>query len=94
MGMSDEAWATEYSGLSDGDRRLLAALRDHDPTDDDASPIWIPCEGSGQPAAKTSSGTRLCAMCGRLFFVYGDGTVEKHQRRDVLAMLGREGEGL
>ena len=26
-------------------------------------------------------------MCGRLFFVYADGTVEDHLRRDVLAML-------
>ena len=33
--MNDREWAETYSGLSAGDHRLLQALRDHDPSDDD-----------------------------------------------------------
>lgn len=53
-------------------------------------PIWIPCEGSGQPLNNPGQMFGSCAMCGKQFIVHdGDGIAWPHQRKDVLAMLAR-----
>lgn len=55
-------------------------------------PIWIPCEGSETPPMHGMFLRRLvlctiCPMCGEQ--IPADELISKHDRLDILAMIGR-----
>lgn len=54
-----------------------------------AEPIWIECEGSGEPGNRLGGGLH-CRMCGERFVGYD--IVPTHRRDDLLARLLARGD--
>ena len=52
-------------------------------------PIRMPCEGSDAQANGWPPAFGLCPMCGHSVTCRSDGTVVRHDRADILAMIDR-----